>query len=40
MRGVRRALDDLDRSCIQTVHSFALVLLRERPLEAGLPPGI
>ena len=35
---VHRALDDLDRSYIQTVHSFSLALLRERPLEAGLPP--
>lgn len=38
LQRVRRALDDLDRSYIQTVHSFSLVLLRERPLEAGLPP--
>ena len=29
---------DLDRSAIQTLHSFAGSLLRERPLEAGLPP--
>ena len=35
---IRRALDDLDHSHIQTVHSFSLALLRERPLEAGLPP--
>lgn len=29
---------DLDRSAIQTLHSFAGSLLRERPLETGLPP--
>ncbi len=29
----------LDSACIQTLHSFAGSLLRERPLEAGLPPG-
>ena len=34
-----RAVDDLDQSAIQTLHSFAASLLRERPLEAGLPPG-
>lgn len=34
-----RAVDDLDQAAIQTLHSFAASLLRERPLEAGLPPG-
>ena len=34
-----RAVDDLDQASIQTLHSFAGSLLRERPLEAGLPPG-
>ena len=34
-----RAVDDLDQAAIQTLHSFAGSLLRERPLEAGLPPG-
>ena len=29
---------DLDRAAIETLHSFAGALLRERPLEAGLPP--
>jgi len=29
---------DLDGAAIQTLHSFAGSLLRERPLEAGLPP--
>ncbi len=35
----KRAVDDLDQASIQTLHSFAGSLLRERPLEAGLPPG-
>jgi len=34
-----RAVGDLDQSAIQTLHSFAASLLRERPMEAGLPPG-
>ncbi len=34
-----QAIPDLDRASIQTLHSFAGMLLRERPLEAGLPPG-
>ena len=34
----RRGVDDLDQASIQTLHSFAGALLRERPLEAGLPP--
>ncbi|MCH8346526.1 MAG: UvrD-helicase domain-containing protein, partial [Chloroflexi bacterium] len=33
-----QAVADLDRAAIQTLHSFAGSLLRERPLEAGLPP--
>ena len=33
------AVRDLDRSSIQTLHSFAGSILGERPLEAGLPPG-
>jgi len=33
-----KGVADLDRSAIQTLHSFAGSLLRERPLEAGLPP--
>jgi ATP-dependent exoDNAse (exonuclease V) beta subunit len=33
-----QGVSDLDRSAIQTLHSFAGSLLRERPLEAGLPP--
>ena len=35
---VQRALADLDRSVIQTLHSFARTILGERPLEANLPP--
>ncbi|MCY4529866.1 MAG: UvrD-helicase domain-containing protein, partial [Chloroflexi bacterium] len=35
----KRALGDLDQASFQTLHSFASSLLRERPLEAGLPPG-
>ncbi|MCC7263378.1 MAG: UvrD-helicase domain-containing protein [Candidatus Latescibacteria bacterium] len=33
----RRALDRLDRCFVGTIHSFCGQLLRERPLEAGLP---
>ena len=33
------AVSDLDQATIQTIHSFAAQLLRERPLDAGLPPG-
>ena len=33
-----QGLADLDRAAIQTLHSFAGSLLRERPLEAELPP--
>lgn len=35
----RRAVADMGEASIQTLHSFAQSLLRERPLEAGLPPG-
>ncbi len=34
-----RAVEELDQAAIQTLHSFAGSLLRERPLESGLPPG-
>ena len=34
-----KGLADLDQAAVQTLHSFAASLLRERPLEAGLPPG-
>jgi ATP-dependent helicase/nuclease subunit A len=33
-----RALDDIDRSFIGTIHAFCARLLRERPLEIGLDP--
>ena len=35
----RRAVSELNAASIQTLHSFAQSLLREMPLEAGLPPG-
>ncbi len=34
----QRALADLDRCFVGTIHSFCAKLLRERPLEAGVPP--
>ena len=34
------ALDHLDAAAIQTLHAFALDLLRRFPIEAGLPPAI
>ena len=34
-----RGITDLDQASIRTLHSFAATLLRDRPLEAGLPPG-
>jgi len=37
-RRCREAAADMDGASIQTLHSFAASLLRERPLEAGLPP--
>jgi ATP-dependent helicase/nuclease subunit A len=35
---VARALESLDRCFVGTIHSFCGRLLRERPLEAGVPP--
>ena len=35
----RQGIADLDQATIRTLHSFAGMLLHERPLEAGLPPG-
>jgi ATP-dependent helicase/nuclease subunit A len=32
------ALDTIDRSFLGTIHSFCARLIRERPLEAGVPP--
>ncbi|MDA0999219.1 MAG: UvrD-helicase domain-containing protein [bacterium] len=37
---LRDALRDIERAPISTIHGFALSLLRERPLDAGLPPEI
>jgi ATP-dependent helicase/nuclease subunit A len=34
----RKALDDLETAAISTIHSFAVSLLKERPIEAGLDP--
>ena len=34
----RNALDDLETASISTFHSFAVSLLKERPIEAGLDP--
>ena len=36
---LNRAVSELDQASMQTIHSFAAQLLRERPLDAGLPPG-
>ena len=35
----RQGITDLDQATIRTLHSFAGMLLHERPLEASLPPG-
>jgi len=35
---VRRALDRIDQCFVGTIHSFCARLLRERPIEAELPP--
>lgn len=34
----RQGVSDIDQAAIRTLHSFAALLLHERPLEAGLPP--
>ena len=36
---IRQAVTELDQATIQTIHSFAAQLLRDRPLSANLPPG-
>lgn len=36
---LKKAIAELDRASIQTIHSFAARLLRERPMDVGLPPG-
>ncbi|MDP9401965.1 MAG: UvrD-helicase domain-containing protein [Actinomycetota bacterium] len=35
-----QAVDELDEAAICTLHSFALRILTEHPVEAGLPPGV
>lgn len=35
---VRRALADIERAQVATIHSFCAALLRERPIEAGVDP--
>ncbi|PEN08802.1 ATP-dependent DNA helicase [Longimonas halophila] len=37
-RRLRRGLDDLSQCFVGTIHSFCARLLREFPLQAGLPP--
>jgi ATP-dependent helicase/nuclease subunit A len=39
LRRFSRALEQLDRARISTIHAFAASLLRERPVEAGVDPG-
>ena len=36
---IREAVAELDQAAVQTIHSFAAQLLRDRPLSANLPPG-
>jgi len=36
----REALNRIDQAPISTIHSFAMRLLQERPIEAGLRPGV
>ena len=36
---IRQAVAELDQAAVQTIHSFAAQLLRERPLSASLSPG-
>jgi ATP-dependent helicase/nuclease subunit A len=36
---ISRAVAELDQASVQTIHSFAAQLLRDRPLSANLPPG-
>lgn len=36
---INTAIAELDQASIQTIHSFAAQLLRERPLDTNLPPG-
>lgn len=34
-----RALEDIEHAFVGTIHSFCAMILRERPVEAGLDPG-
>ena len=36
---IGQAISELDQASIQTIHSFAAQLLRQRPMNVGLPPG-
>ncbi len=38
-RRCTQGVEDLDQASIETLHGFATEILRQRPLEAGLPPG-
>ena len=35
----RRALDDVERAEVSTIHAFCQTLLKERPIDAGVDPG-
>jgi len=37
-RAAARALEEIDRAQVGTIHAFCASLLRERPIEAGLVP--
>ena len=39
LRRISNAIAELDRASIQTIHSFAAQLLRQRPMAVGLPYG-
>ena len=36
---IAQSIAELDQASIQTIHSFAAQLLRQRPMDVGLPPG-
>jgi ATP-dependent helicase/nuclease subunit A len=38
-RRARRALDDVERAEVSTIHAFCQALLKERPIDAGVDPG-
>lgn len=39
-RRLTAALSDLDRASISTIHAFALAMIKERPMEAGVDPQV